>query len=83
MLIEKIIFVLLLAQDQTNISLIVREFVQVFALKVFLWKIQQKNVRLLVQQDMLNLQQDIVLLNALEIHKHMLIYLLKLVYIDV
>lgn len=76
-------YVFLTVLDQINICLIVREYVQVFVLRVSLCKTQQKNVRLIVLQDMLNQQLDIVLLNVSEILKPMLILPKKHVYINV
>ena len=78
------VFLLVLVQEQINIHLMQeKEFVLAFAQKIFLWKIRPNNVKLYVQQGMLNQQQGIVLLNVLEILKHMLTFPLKHVFINV
>ena len=58
------------------------EYAQVYVLKDFSWKIQQKLANLAAQLVMLSLPQDIVLANVSEILKHMHIFRRRLVSID-
>lgn len=58
------------------------EYAQVYALKDFSWKIQQKLANLSAQLVMLSLPPDIALGNALAILKHTHIFLQKLVSIN-
>ena len=79
MLIGIMISVLVSVPLPMNINLIVRGFVLVYVHRVYSWKIQLKNVRLIVIRDMPNLQADIVLQNVLVIHRHLPLLLIKCV----
>jgi len=50
----------------------VMEFVLVYVLKVYIWKIQQKNASMIVTQVMPKIQLDFVLLDVLETLRHLL-----------
>lgn len=56
-------------------------FVRVYVQKVNLWKIQRKNVKVGVPQDMLNPQRDFVWQDALEILKLLLKLLIENVFL--
>lgn len=83
MLIGPIISVWKIVHQLMSMLLMVMEFVLVYVLKVYIWKIQQKNASLIVTQVMPKIQRDFVLPDVLETLRYLPTQLIELAYIDV
>lgn len=83
MLIDPIISVWKIVHKLMSMLLMVLEFVLVYVLKAYIWKIQQKNANLIVIQVTPKIQLDFVLLDVLETLRHLPTLVIGLVYIDV